>query len=503
MANQAYHADIRVTDRELADIDASESISTELAVLGGGPGGYAAAFMAADLGLEVALIDVESNPGGTCLYRGCISSKALLHVAKLISDARDARAYGITFADPYIDLERVRTSVGLVIGHLTSGLGQLCKARKIQYIQGRGSFLDSQSLLVVNDAGEERLVRYDKAILATGSRPVIPEQFLLDTPRIMTSTTALKIPNIPKTLLVVGGGYIGLEIGSVYAALGTQVTIIEMAGDILPGADEDLVHFLSARIRQLAHRVVLKAGVQAMKEVSGGIEVAMEGEDIHETHVFEKVLVTVGRRPNSSGIGLASTKVEVDERGIVVVDAQRRTTDPAIYAIGDLTGQPMLAHKATHEGRTVAEVIAGKSAEFTPRAIPAVVYTDPEIAWCGLTEREAARQKRPVKIARFPWSASGRASTIHRNDGLTKIIADPDTDQVLGVGIAGTNAGELIAEGVLAIEMGALATDIELTIHAHPTLSETIMESAETIFGRSTHTLHHAKVGPNSDSDIK
>ncbi len=486
------------TVSELGDIEASETVQTQLAVIGAGPGGYAAAFMAADLGTQVTLIDVEPNPGGTCLYRGCISSKALLHVAKLITDAREARAYGLTFQDPDIDLDRVRASVNLVIKHLTGGLGQLSKARKIHYIQGRASFTDSQTLLVVNDDGDERIVAFDKCIIASGSRPAIPDEFLIDSPRLMTSTTALELPDIPTTLLVIGGGYIGLEIGSIYATFGSKVTFVEMAGDVLPGADDDLVHFLKVRMDHLAHRVILNARVTEMSEHDHAIQAVIQGEGIQDKQEFEKILVAVGRRPNSSGLGLAATAVTVDQSGFIVVDEQRRTTDPNIYAIGDITGFPMLAHKATHEGRTVAEVIAGRNAEFRPRAIPAVVYTDPEIAWCGLTEMEANRQGLPVKVAKFPWIASGRAATIHRNDGLTKIIADPDTDQVLGVGIVGTNAGELIAEGALAIEMGALASDIELTIHAHPTLSETIMESAETIFGHSTHTLQHANIRKQS-----
>ena len=465
-----------------------ESSATQLAVVGAGPGGYAAAFMAADLGLDVTLIDLDPNPGGTCLYRGCIPSKALLHVAKVITDAREAEHYGITFASPAINLEKLRQSLQTVIGKLTGGLGQLCKARKIRFIQGRASFEDSSTLKLTRDTGEEEFLRYAYAILAAGSRPAILEKLLLDSPRVMNSTTALQMNDIPATLLVVGGGYIGLELGSVYATLGTKVTVIEAAPALLYGVDPDLLTPLARRIETLMHKIILNAKVTEMKEVKKGVSVTMEGAGAGQpSQVFDKVLICVGRKPNSSGLGLRNTRVEVDERGFVVVDAQRRTADPNIFAIGDIVGNPMLAHKASHEGRVAAEVIAGHNVIFAPRAIPAVVFTDPEIAWCGLTETQAAKEGRTIKVARFPWSASGRAATLDRPEGLTKIIADPDTDVVLGVGITGAGAGELISEGALAIEMGALASDIQLTIHPHPTLGETIMESAEIIFGSSTH----------------
>ncbi len=467
---------------------AAEARATQVAVVGAGPGGYAAAFMAADAGLEVTLIDLDPNPGGTCLYRGCIPSKALLHVAKVITDAREAEHYGITFASPAINLEKLQQSLQEIVGKLTGGLGQLCKARNIQFVQGRATFEDSSTLKITKDSGEEELLRYKYAILATGSRPAILEKLLLDSPRVMNSTTALKMSDIPETLLVVGGGYIGLELGSVYATLGTKVTVVEMSPNLLPGADPDLVVPLAHRMETLMHKIVLNAKVAEMKEVKNGIEVAMEGPGVEQPNqVFDKVLICIGRKPNSSGLGLRNTRVDVDDRGFVLVDPQRRTADPNIFAIGDIVGNPMLAHKASHEGRVAAEVIAGHNVVFAPRAIPAVVFTDPEIAWCGLTETQAAKEGRAIKIARFPWKASGRAATLDRPEGLTKIIADPETDAVLGVGIAGTGAGELISEAVLAIEMGALASDIHLTIHPHPTLGETIMESAEIIFGSSTH----------------
>jgi dihydrolipoamide dehydrogenase len=462
--------------------------TTQVAVIGAGPGGYAAAFMAADLGLEVTLIDLDPNPGGTCLYRGCIPSKALLHAAKVITDAREAEHYGITFPAPVINLEKLRQSVNTVVDKLTKGLGQLCKARKIQFVQGRANFEDSSTLKITKDSGEEEFLRYKHAILAAGSRPAILEKLLLDSPHVINSTNALRMADLPETLLVVGAGYIGLELGSVYATLGTRVTVVEMAPTILPGADPDLVAPLARRMESIMHKIILNAKVTDMKEVKNGIRVTMEAPGLElPDEVFEKVLICVGRKPNSSGLGLKNTVVTVDESGFVIVDEKRRTADPGIFAIGDIVGNPMLAHKASHEGRVAAEVIAGRNVVFAPRAIPAVVFTDPEIAWCGLTETQAAKEGRAIKVARFPWQASGRAMTLDRPEGITKIIADPETDAVLGVGIAGTGAAELIAEGALAIEMGAIASDIHLTIHPHPTLGETIMESAEIIFGSSTH----------------
>lgn len=459
----------------------------DLVVLGGGPGGYAAAFEAADLGLTVTMIDLDKNPGGTCLYRGCIPSKALLHAARVLKDAEEAEYYGIHFGKPRIDIDRMRAGTQAVVDKMTGGLGQLAKARKIKYIQGRASFTDSHTLRIQKSEGPDETLSFRHCILAAGSRPAVLENLLLNSPNVLNSTTALALPDIPKTMLVIGGGYIGLELGTVYAALGTKVSVIEVTGGLLPGCDPDLVKPLHARLETTLETIYLNSKVESMKEVRNGIKVKMSGEVDQAEQIFDKVLICVGRKPNSSGLGLESTKVEVDEKGFVKVDEQRRTTEPHIFAIGDIAGQPMLAHKASHEGRVAAEVIAGKNSAFEPRAIPAVVFTDPEVAWVGLTETEAKKQGISVKVARFPWGASGRATTLNRPEGLTKIIADPETDAVLGVGIVGTNAGELIAEGALAIEMGALATDIELTIHPHPTLGETIMETAEMIFGSSTH----------------
>lgn len=459
----------------------------DLVVLGGGPGGYAAAFAAADLGLKVTMIDLDKNPGGTCLYRGCIPSKALLHAARVLKDAEEAEYYGIYFQKPRIDIDKMRSGTQAVIDKMTGGLGQLAKARKIKYIQGRASFVDSNTLRIQKSEGPDETLAFKNCILAAGSRPAVLEHLLLNSPNVLNSTSALALPEIPKTLLVIGGGYIGLELGTVYAALGSKVTVIEMTGGLLPGCDTDLVRPLHERLKDLLHKIYLNSKVESMKEVKNGIKVAMAGDVDQPEQTFDKVLICVGRKPNSSGLGLESTKVEIDEKGFVKVDEQRRTAEPHIFAIGDIVGQPMLAHKASHEGRVAAEVIAGRNAAFEPRAIPAVVFTDPEVAWVGLTETEAKKQNIEIKVARFPWGASGRASTLNRPEGLTKIIADPETDAVLGVGIVGTNAGELISEGALALEMGALATDIQFTIHPHPTLGETIMETAEMIFGSSTH----------------
>ncbi|MFL6215918.1 MAG: dihydrolipoyl dehydrogenase [Blastocatellia bacterium] len=461
--------------------------TTQVVVIGGGPGGYAAAFMAADLGLQTALVDVELNPGGVCLYRGCIPSKALLHVAKVINESREASHWGIEFAAPNIDVGKLREWKTSVVEKLTGGLGQLGKQRKINYIQGRASFLDSNTLKIERVKGDEEQLRFEHAILATGSRPATVPGLSLDSPRVMDSTGALDIQDVPKSLLVIGGGYIGLELGTVYAALGSEVSVVEMTGGLLPGADRDLVNILAKRVNSMCKAVMLNTKVTSITEAADGIRVKLEGANLEQPEqVFDKVLISVGRKPNSAGLGLENTKVEVDARGFVKVDAQRRTADPSIFAIGDITGDPMLAHKATHEGRVAAEAIAGHKTAFEPAAIPAVVFTDPEIAWAGLTETEAKEQGRNVKVARFPWAASGRALTLDRTDGVTKLIIDPETERVLGVGICGPGAGELISEGVLAIEMAARASDLELTIHPHPTMSETLMGAAEVFFGNAT-----------------
>jgi dihydrolipoamide dehydrogenase len=466
--------------------------STQLVVVGGGPGGYAAAFLAADLGLGVTLVDPEAAPGGVCVYRGCIPSKALLHVAKLLDEARRAKAWGVEFGEPRVDLDRLRGFKNNVVKKLTSGTGQLVKHRKVQYVQGTATIADPHTLRISRTGGGEETLKFEHAILATGSKPAIPPMLAADDPRVMDSTAALDLPDIPRSLLVVGGGYIGLELGSVYAALGSAVTVVEMTDGLLPGADRDLVDILARRVKDAMRAVMLNTKVTALKVEPGGIRVTFEGEGVQQggaEQVFDRVLVSVGRRPNSTIAGLDGTRVKVNERGFVVVDEQMRTDEPSIFAIGDLVGEPMLAHKASHEGRVAVEVIAGENVAFEPRAIPAVVFTDPELAWCGLTETQAQKAGRNIAIAKFPWAASGRGMTLDRTDGLTKLVLDARSERILGVGLVGPGAGELIAEGVLAIEMGANATDLKLSIHPHPTLSETLMESAEVFFGQATHVF--------------
>ena len=468
-------------------LDAFMPEPTNIVVVGGGPGGYAAAFLAADLGMTVTLIDPEVNPGGVCLYRGCIPSKALLHVAKLIEESEQAKNWGIDFAPPKIDLARLRSWKEGVVKKLTGGLGILSKQRKVTYIQGRAAFENSTALQVTKADGSTQSLTFDRIILATGSRPAIVPALKLDTPRMMDSTGALNLEDIPGSLLVVGGGYIGLELGSVYAALGTRVTVVEMLPGLLPGADRDLVLPLHKRLEKMFEGILLNTTVAAVKDEGSGIRATLKGQDGNaQEKVFDRVLVSVGRKPNSEISGLEKTQVKVGAKGFIEVNKQLQTADPSIYAIGDVVGEPMLAHKAMHEGRTAVEAIAGHKVAFEPNAIPAVVFTDPEIAWCGLTETQAQKENREIKVAKFPWAASGRAVTLDRPEGMTKLLIDPQTERVLGVGIVGVGAGEMIAEGVLAIEMAALAHDVAQTIHPHPTLSETVMESAEVFFGTST-----------------
>ena len=460
----------------------------EIVVIGAGPGGYAAAFLAADLGMKVTLLDKEENPGGVCLYRGCIPSKALLHIAKVIREASEMKDWGVDFNKPKITPKKLTAWKDEVVNKNTGGLGILVKQRKIEYIRGEAKFLDSHTLEVTKHDGGTENVEFDKAILATGSRPVKIPNISIDNPNVLDSTSALNIEDVPGTMLVIGGGYIGLELGSVYAALGTEVTVIEMLPHILNGADRDLARQLETKMKKEVKEIKLNSKVIELKEGKKGLDVTMEDKDGKQTtETYDKVLVSVGRKPNSENLGLENTKVEITEKGFVKVNNKMQTADEAIYAIGDVVGEPMLAHKASHEGRTAVEVIAGHKAAFEPSAIPAVVFTDPEVAWCGLTETEAKEKGIEVGIAKFPWAASGRAGTLGRTDGLTKLIVEPETERVLGVGIAGPGAGELIAEGVLAVEMAATLTDVKMSIHPHPTLSETVMEAAEVFFGESTH----------------
>ncbi|MGW8178122.1 MAG: dihydrolipoyl dehydrogenase [bacterium] len=464
----------------------ASSYDVDLVVVGAGPGGYAAAFHAADLGLQVALVDSRNRPGGVCLNVGCIPSKALLHAAAVMDEARHARDFGIEFAEPELDLNRLREWKQGVVGQLTGGLAQLSERRGIRYLQGQAKF-EAADALVVSNGSVER-VTFRHAIVATGSRPSTIPGLETGSERIMDSTAALEVSKVPKSLLVVGGGYIGLELGTVYAALGSKVTVVEMLDGLLPGVDHDLVRPLAKRIGNTVSQVHLKTKVASVGETSKGVEVQFEGA-FEEKQTFDRLLVAVGRRPNSEDLGLETTAVVVDDNGFLRIDEQCRTDETSIFAIGDVAGQPMLAHKAMAEGKVAAEVAAGQNSVFDKLAIPAVVFTNPEVAWSGLTETEAKAAGIEVKVARFPWAASGRSLTLGRSEGLTKILFEPESERILGVGIVGPNAGELIAEGTLAIEMGAVAEDLALTVHAHPTLSETVGEAAEVFLGQATHIL--------------
>ncbi len=466
----------------------------QVVIVGGGPGGYTAAFLAADLGMQVTLIDTRENPGGVCLYIGCIPSKALLHIAKVINEAKEALNWGITFSEPKIDIDKLRTWKDSVVGKMTGGLGQLSKRRKVEFIQGKAFFKDSGTIEITRESGGTETITFEHAIIATGSIPVKIPSLSLDSPRVLDSTSALELENIPKTLLIVGGGYIGLEIGSVYATLGSNVSVVEMTDGLLQGADRDMVKVLHKQLESRFESIMLKTMVKEIKEQKNGIKVVFDGADVKiKDKVYEKILVSVGRRPVSDGFGLENTGIMVDTKGFIPVDEQRRTSAPTIFAIGDVAGEPMLAHKASFEGRVAVEVIVGQKVGYEPQAIPAVVFTDPEIAWCGLTETEAKSNNIPVEIAKFPWSASGRATAMGIHDGLTKLVIDPESKRVLGVGIAGSGAGEMIAEGVLAVEMASLVSDVELSIHPHPTLSETVMEAAAAFYGTSTHIYRPKK----------
>ena len=466
-------------------------MSTKVAVIGGGPGGYAAAFLGADLGLNVTLIDAEKNPGGVCLYRGCIPSKALLHVAALINEARHAASWGVDFGEPKIDVAKLRAFKEGVVTKLTGGLGTMCKQRKVNYVQGEASFVNSTTLKVKKSAAAEQpneeTMSFDKIVIATGSSPARPGPLATTSPNILDSTGALDLQNVPANFLVIGGGYIGLELGTVYATLGSKVDVVEMTPGLLPGADRDLVPPLQKRLEKLFGSIMLNTAVTALKDEIGKVKVTFKSADGKvEERSYDKVLVSVGRRPNSKIAGLEKTKAKVNERGFIAVNKQRQTDDPAIYAVGDVAGDPMLAHKAMHEGRTAMEHIAGHKVEFAPYAIPAVVFTDPEIAWAGLTQAEAEAQGAEVEVVKFPWAASGRAVTLDRTEGLTKLLIDKKSERVLGGAIVGVGAGDMIAEIVHGIEMGATAYDLGHTIHPHPTLSETIMEAAEIFYGTST-----------------
>jgi dihydrolipoamide dehydrogenase len=463
---------------------------SQVVVLGGGPGGYAAAFLAADLGMEVTIVESDPRLGGTCLLRGCIPSKALLHVAKVVSEARELAEWGIDFPGPKIAAEKLRARKEKVIDTLTGGLAELAKRRKVRRVSALGVFVDSTTLQL--EGGDPKTfddgrLTFDHCILATGSTPAMPKMFDIGSDRVMDSTGALALADIPDSLLVIGGGYIGLEMGSVYAEIGSKVSVVELLDGLLPGADRDLVKPLEKRLKGIFESIMLSTKVLGLKKTGNQIEVEMEGPDGAKfKNTYDRVLVSVGRRPKSSGFGLENTKVTIDPKGFVKVDEQQRTSDPHILAIGDVAGEPMLAHKASHEGKVAAEVLAGEPAAFDKAAIPAVVFTDPEIAWAGVTADQAKREGRTVEIAQYPWQASGRAIANGRTDGLTKLIIDPATDRVIGCGIVGSGAGELIAEAVVAIEMGCTARDMGESVHPHPTLSETLSFAAEVYLGTAT-----------------
>ncbi|MGD0017581.1 MAG: dihydrolipoyl dehydrogenase [Verrucomicrobiia bacterium] len=463
-----------------------EPIRTDIVVVGAGPGGYSAAFYAADKGRKVILVERESRLGGVCLNQGCIPSKALLHATQMITEARESAHRGVTFGEPQLDLAKLRAWKDSIIERLGGGIRTLAQNRGVELLQGRGHFEDSRTLRVETAQGQ-KFINFEAAIIAVGSKPAMPKAFDLGNPRIMTSTEALEIEEVPRRLLIVGGGYIGMELGTVYAALGSGVVVVEALPTILSGADPDLVRPVLKRAEQMFKelRVDTKVLQMATRGKQIGVVSETNGRQIEEP--YDRIMVSVGRTPNCDDLGLENTRVGQDERGFIKVNAQQQTTDPCISAVGDCVGGALLAHKAHKEARVAVEVIAGEPSAFGNFVVPAVVFTDPELAWCGLTEAEAKQKNISVQVVRFSWAASGRALSFDRPDGLTKLIIDPKTERLLGVGICGHGAGELIGEGVLALEMGAVARDLAESIHPHPTLSETIMEAAEAFYGRGTH----------------
>lgn len=459
---------------------------TQLLVVGGGPGGYVAAFKAADLGIETTIVEVAPVLGGVCLRQGCIPSKALLHVGHLINHAAEAETFGVTFDKPRIDIEQLRGWMQGIVDKLCGGINTLAKKRNVRVIHGKAIFEDSRTVRI--EGGDVARLGFKHAIIATGSRPARLPESIIPADCCIDSTTALALQDIPETLAVVGGGYIGLELGQVYAALGSKVTVIEMLPQLLPGTDADLARPLAARLKKEFEAIHTTAKLEGARKIDEDVELSFTKGGKEEKHIFKRVLVSVGRTPNSNNLGLDNTKVKVNERGFIEVDARRRTTDECIFAIGDVAGEPMLAHKASREGIVAARAIVDQPGVFHPKAIPAIVYTSPEVAWCGLTETQAKEQGLEIRIGKFPWGASGRAVTMGRPEGTTKIIADANTRRLLGVGIVGEHAGDLIAEAALAIEMGARVEDLAATIHPHPTTSETIMEAAESVFGKAIHS---------------
>ena len=465
-----------------------DPIKTEIVVLGAGPGGYAAAFYAADRGKQVALVEQHPRLGGVCLNAGCIPSKALLHATALMREAKESAARGIEFGQPKIALDKLRAWKESILEKLGGGIKTLAQKRKIQVIHGRGHFEDSQTLRVETDEGQ-KFISYDKAIIAVGSKPAMPSAFDLGNPRVMTSTEALEIPEIPREMLVVGGGYIGMELGTVYATLGSNVVVLEALPSILTGVDADLARPVTRAAQKLFKEIRLNTKVLKMATAGKQIKVTTKDGEDQRDELYDRVLVSVGRAPNYGDLGLENTKITKDDKGFIKCNSQQQTDDPNIYAVGDVNGGTLLAHRASREARIAVESILQEQSAFENIVIPAVVYTDPEVAWCGLTEAEAKQNGIEIRVAKFLWGASGRALTLDRTDGLTKLIIEPETERILGVGIAGIGAGELISEGVLAVEMGATARDIAASVHPHPTLSETLMEAAESFYGTATHTL--------------
>lgn len=459
--------------------------------MGGGPGGYAAAFYAADLGKKVVLIEMD-RLGGVCLNRGCIPSKALLHATKMIAEARDSAARGISFGTPSIDLDKLRTWKGAILEKLTGGIGALAKARGVEVVHGKGYLEDSHTVRLETATGQ-RYLQFEQAIIAVGSLPALPKAFDLGNPRIMTSTEALEVPDIPARLLVVGGGYIGMELGTVYSWLGSEVHMVEAAETVLAGSDPDLARPVLAAAQKKFKSLRFKAKVLSMSTAGKQIKVAVEHEGKSTEELYDRVLVSVGRRPIDVDFGLENTKAQRDAKGFIKVNDSLQTDDPSIYAIGDIVGGAMLAHKASKEARLAVNAILGEGAPARDFIVPAVVFTEPELAWCGLTEAEAKAKGLQVEVAKFPWGASGRALTFDHPDGLTKLLIEPGTEKILGVGLVGHGAGELIGEGVVAVEMGATVSDLADCVHPHPTLSETLMEAAELYFGHSTHAYQRRR----------
>lgn len=472
-------------------------IETEVVVIGAGPGGYAAAFYAADKGKKVILVEKDPRLGGVCLNSGCIPSKAYLHASKLIKEARESGFRGIDFDPPRINLEKMRSWKESILDRLSQGISGLAKRRQVEVMAGRGYFEDSKTLRVESEEGQ-KFIKFQQAIVAVGSQPALPAAFDLGNKRIMTSTEALEVEEIPQDLLVVGGGYIGMELGTVYATLGSRIVLVEALDSILAGADPDLARPVKDYAAKNFKEVRLKAKVLKMATSGKKIKVEMEYEGKKLEELYDRVLVSVGRKPNCEDLGLENTLAEQDDKGFIKVNEKQQTKDPNIFAIGDVAGGILLAHKAAKEARIAVEVIMGESSEFKNVIIPAVVFTDPEVAWCGLTEAEARQKNIPIEVAKFPWGASGRAMTFDRTDGVTKLVVEPETERILGVGIAGHGAGELISEGVLAIEMGATVKDLAEAVHPHPTLSETLMESAELFFGYATHAYARRRSKPET-----